>query len=192
MHRQVWLGPVCVVLLSACNGVSSYSTRDVSSDFRFPNAPDYGLIVISTRKVDTGEASSPVNTGAKGDYPPSHLDFLLEYSDVHVANQPKTGRIPAASKFNDFDFQDPPGYLTIRKLGAGEHRMRVACGRYPSNRSQGSSFTVKPGKVIYLGEVHVTSDCTARVFDEWERDQKLVLERMKNLRPEDLEKQLLD
>ncbi|AKF86602.1 hypothetical protein MFUL124B02_30105 [Myxococcus fulvus 124B02] len=91
------------------------------------------------------------------------------------------------------EFQDPPGYLSIRKVEAGVHYINTSC--HSANdlprKEKSASFTVTPGKAIYLGEVHVNGDCVARVFDEWERDQKLVLERMKNLRPEDLEKRLL-
>ncbi|WP_342374999.1 hypothetical protein NVS55_27265 [Myxococcus stipitatus] len=193
MNHRGWSGLLSLVFLASCNGISSYATRDVSRDFKFPQNPDYGLVIVSTRvegDIFIHKAFFP----RKDDEDVGASALLLFYSDGHSPGQSKVGVIPAENAVGDFDFHDPPGYLSIRKVGAGEVQyLRTTCstGRRPIGKGHGAPFTVEAGKAIYLGEVHIGRACVTTVRDEWERDKKLVLERMPNLREEDLEKRLL-
>jgi hypothetical protein len=178
--RSRWLLAMSASLGIAC-GPGRHNVRDVEGDFSFSESPKNGLFIISTR------LSSDCKHG-------ENSSVALDYVDDSYTLK-RTGVIPVGDPFREHDFQDPPGYLSIREVNAGHHTL---CQLTHLNRLR-TPFEVEEGKAVYLGEVHVRiSGCDSlpakvaiEVTDQWERDGQLFQQRVKNLRSEDVVKSVL-
>jgi hypothetical protein len=157
---------------------SCRSMHTVEGEYRFEQNPGKGLVVISTR-IDS-------NCGViKG----GTIEFQAISSgekSLFLLDNPFIGN----------DFTNPPGYFWVRSLPAGDYRLaRVTIAQTASVNPLNMVFSVREGKAVYLGEFNIrVPDCkgfTYRIKDEWERDARLLSERIKNLRAEDLQKDLL-
>ncbi|MBZ4416107.1 hypothetical protein [Myxococcus sp. RHSTA-1-4] len=180
MNARLFL--VMSVWICAACGAGRNNTRDVAGDYSLSERPGSGLIVVSTRLTTDCE---------QGETPP----VAFHYEDDSYAHK-RTGVIPVNDPFRKHDLQEPPGYLSIREVHAGAHRI----DQLPPLATQlYAPFEVEAGKVVYLGELHVrVSNCgsppakvAVQVTDQWERDGELFHQRMKNLRSEDVVKRLL-
>ncbi|MCY1021935.1 hypothetical protein [Pyxidicoccus sp. MSG2] len=172
---------IAVWVCTACGGPSLYNVSNTGSDFHFSERLENGLIIISTRFIS--------DCGSLDD-----RSVALQYVDDSYARK-RMGTIPVSDPFREKDFQDPPGYLSIMEVIAGQHRIEQL-SPYPYGVY--APFEVEAGKAIYLGEVHVRRSCHSdpkglviQVTDQWERDGKLFEQRMKNLRSEDVVKRVI-
>lgn len=190
MHPRVLVTAVAALLCAAC-GTPSYTTKNVESDYRFEKRPGSGLVIISTRV--SSECEMPEGH--------SKPQMMLHYVDDSFAEK-KTGVIPVMDWYLQPDFQDPPGYLSVRELRAGQHYLindLVVYGDQPNDPWNRTPFTVEEGKAVYLGEVLFRfSRCLPGahpkqviISNQWERDGELLQQRMKHVRPEDVVIRLL-
>lgn len=104
------------------------------------------------------------------------------------------------NSFMSNDFENPPGYFQMIKLPAGKYTFTTLnkTGVMEGNLSLqrfNMSFTVIPGKVHYLGEIHGDiPDCNTvkiSIKDERKRDGKLFDKKMKRLGSSDFDHQIL-
>lgn len=167
-------------LLSGCAG-----GLKVSDDYTFGAKGNEGIIVASTRTDDKCRGfSNSSSIGFQGDASTGNkaAGFFLENS------------------FMKNDFNNPPGYFQMIKLPAGTYTFNrlyktgVMEGSLPLDQFK-ISFTVKPGKVHYLGEIHGDiPDCNTVVMtvkDQRKRDGMLFDKKMKRLKSSDFDYQIL-
>jgi hypothetical protein len=170
------------ILLSACTLSALEDT--VSSDYVLDNRRGEGLVVLSTRWAfacpPSGLVPIPAVLPSLG-YMDSDLKqgfgFLIH--DAHVKR----------------DFENPPGLFHAQARKAGDYkllRIGFSFAGHPYRSPDFSiPFTVREGKVTYLGEITVhVSDCRPRddtfkfnitVANRWDRDKALFRERLPKL-----------
>jgi hypothetical protein len=178
---SAWLGAGCASMREPIQVIDT-----VDEDYRFPGRPGHGLLIASTRFSHDCQGGSG---------PSASLAYINDWDSLD-----RWGLIPLTGPSSERDFQDPPGYLVVRELKAGEHRFRYL---HINSAKQGSKdmripFTAEEGKAIYLGEIHMRyincdgwPSVTLEVKDEWERDAQLFRKQLKNLRSEDVIKRVL-
>ena len=169
-----------LAILSGCAGGVK-----VGDDFAFGAQGREGVIVVSTRTDDQ----------CRGISNSSSLTFK---GDAATGN--KTAGLFLENSFISNDFNNPPGYFLMLKLPAGTYtftslyKTGVMEGSLPLDRFK-ASFTVKPGKVHYLGEIHGDiPDCKTVVMsvkDQRKRDAALFDKKMKRLKSSDFDYQIL-
>lgn len=180
---SVWLGAGCASMREPMLVIDT-----LDADYRLSSKPEHGLLIASTR----------FSNDCKGGASPS---VSLSYAnDWYGDRNKKWGYVPLTGPTEERDFQDPPGYLVVRELLAGEHQFRyLNIGSAKSgSKPLRVPFKVEEGKAIYLGEIHVRYiNCdgwpavTLEVKDEWERDSQLFQQQMKHLRSEDVIKRVM-
>ncbi|MFP2934143.1 hypothetical protein ACLESO_55260 [Pyxidicoccus sp. 3LG] len=157
----------------------------VDAGYRAPGQPGHGLVIVSTRfKTDCKEEEMP------------SVD-LVSWSTWY--EQGVSGAFPVTGPADRRDFQNPPGYLIVRELRANPHEFRYFdINDVRMQLRGGIPFKVEEGKAVYLGELQMSyTNCNTHpavglaVKDAWERDLRLLLTKMPNLRPEDVIKQVL-
>lgn len=174
---------VSVLMGAACGGPARHNVSDVDQDYQLSERSKNGLVIVSTRY--STDCKHGKNASAS-----------FHYEDEDYGSAKGRGVIPVGDPFREPEFQAPPGYLVIKELRAGPHHIRKLA---PLNHDLSTTFEVEAGKAIYLGEWHVqVSDCDSdfakvalQVTDQWERDGKLVEQRMKNLRSDEVAKRLV-
>lgn len=182
MNPRLFVATLFVLGFTGCSG----SRQVVDANYTFADQPEQGLIIASTRLIhDCAGGALPSAT--------------LVYVDESFSNS-KWGELPINSPFLESDFENPPGHFFVKELPAGPHQLKhlgVHLGK-AMTKSLRIPFKVEPGKAIYLGELNVVfTNCDAfpsvelRVKDAWERDSQLYQKQMKNLRSEDVVKQLI-
>jgi hypothetical protein len=116
--------------------------------------------------------------------------------EFRSADGKTSGLLQLDNTFLAKDFQNPPGYFSVRPLPQGEYRIhKLTFHGYKSNSEIGSRFTVVAGEATYLGEVFVdVPTCKGfayRVADMWSRDEQLLRKKVRNLATEQVRKQVL-
>ena len=165
----------CLTILSGC------SSFKVSDDFAFgPNSRE-GIIVVSTRSDDKCRGFS-------------------NSSSITFTGKEKPFGLFLENSFIPNDFNNPPGYFNIQKVAAGTYKLQslhktgVMTGILDLSKYN-ISVVIKPGKIHYLGELHVdVPDCNSvklKVKDHRVRDKKLFDKKMIKLKSSDFEYQLL-
>jgi hypothetical protein len=174
---------IVIALLAMVSGCAS--NLKVDDNFVFDAKGNYGLVVASTRTADNCRGISNSS--------------VLYFKGDPSTNVPRDGFF-LENTFMSNDFDDPPGYFQIKKLPAGKYTFFYldkvgSMEGMLSVAKYNLSFVVKPGTILYLGEIHGDiPDCSTvklSVVDQRERDKKLFDQRMKHLRSADFEYQIL-
>ena len=166
-------------LLTFLYGCSSNLTIDENYIFGAKN--NDGIVVLSTRTNDKCRGISNSST-------------------INFSGKQKSDAFFLENSFLSNDFNNPPGYFQIKVLPPGRYTFTSL---YKTGVMQGSlnlaqyktSFTVKSGKIQYLGELHANiPDCNTaqlEVKDQRKRDRKIFDKRMSRLKSSEFEYQIL-
>jgi hypothetical protein len=182
MKIQSLIRLVAVASLAGCASTPTTS-RNVSPDFSFSERSDLGLVVLSGRlSTDCKHGEAPRAT-------------LFIYNDFDK-RQP-VGQVPLdASSFGASAAASGVRFAT-RELRPGAYEIREVSFAHVSfiRTHLGIPFRVEAGKAVYLGELHASLlNCNAfpsynlQISDAWERDRQFLQDELKNVRPEEVAK----
>jgi hypothetical protein len=186
MTSRPFMAALFVWTCAACSSTARFTTQQVQGEYSFAKHPERGLLVASTRFSSDCKA---------GETPSATLSYLDDLSSAG-----KGGVIPVASRPEESNFQDPPGYFVVQEVEGREYELRnlsISLLR-ELNSDLRIPFTVDAGKAVYLGELHVRyincdtfPSVSLQVTDQWERDAQLFQARVPNVRPDQVVKRLL-
>lgn len=179
-------------LLHGC----STTGQGVGEDFSFSKEKNVGLFAFALRWDRKCEKSNPLLpvhaksyiTGGKGAY-------LINFENPFLSE----------------DFENPPGYFYIIEGEPGKRKMDDVTLVMDHNNYKISfkpiTFNIFKGKLNYLGEVYIKAencrhkvirnisfpvgDATVKITDQWKRDKKIIVKRLKNIKDIKVVKQLM-
>ncbi|MBZ4417280.1 hypothetical protein [Myxococcus sp. RHSTA-1-4] len=183
MKIQSLIKVVAVASLAGCASTPATS-RNVSPDFSFSERSDLGLVVLSGRLS---------NDCKYGENPRATLFIYSDFDKLHPV-----GKVPldAASSFGASAPASGVRFAT-RELRPGSYEIREVAFEHVSliRTHLDIPFRVEAGKAVYLGEIHASLlNCNGfpaynlQISDAWERDRQFLQDELKNVRPEEVAK----
>lgn len=184
MTMRLLLAALSVASLVGCASTPTTS-RNVSRDFSFSDRSDLGLVILS------GKLS---NDCRYGEEPRAQLSLREEFGLHDPA-----GQVPLEPDADAPDFQGGIRFA-VRELKPGRYNIRELTFHHGKSVSVRLDipFQVEAGKAVYLGELHAGllecsgwSSFNIQISDAWERDRQLLQSTLKNVRPEEVVKTLV-
>lgn len=163
---------LCIALLA---GTGACAKLNVGSGYRADAASGKGLAVFSFTANDRVS------------------NFYLQYHAMG-GGKPR-GDITLWTVQDPLDWRDPRGRLVVIELPAGEYELYSVAGmglQFLATEPFSAPFTIEPGRVKYLGNVHVVIASTLTSFalavnDRSELDLRTFLERYPRLSADDVD-----
>jgi hypothetical protein len=166
-------------LLTLIAGCGS-TTMGVSPDFEFRPNDSHGLVVVSTRWIT----------------PSKRHGFMPHVRRTPARNiNEKMGTVlNVINSFIKPDFTNPPGYFYVMKLEAGKYEISSP------EMLKAIYFDVPAREIVYIGELefrhvlgcnqapgpgckpNMDNHVVHRVHNQWQRDKKLLPQRLKHFR----------
>lgn len=171
-HVKKIVVTLCIALLA---GTGACAKLNVGGRYTMDAASGQGLAVFSFTANDRVS------------------NFYLQYHAMGGA-KPR-GDITLWTVQNPLDWRDPRGRLVVIELPAGEYELYNVAGpalQFSASEPFSIPFTIEPGRVKYLGNVHVVIETTLsafwiRVTDRAALDLGTFLERYPRLSTDDVD-----
>ena len=169
--------------LQGCSKTSS--GHGVDDEFSFAENPNEGLFAFALRWDRKCEKSN----------------FLLPVSaELYIEGGKHFEQVVVENPFMGEDFKNPPGFFYVRSSTPGKRQIDqvklIMDHRTYRISFKPVKFNIYKGKLNYLGELYIkaencrdkiirnmplpTGDATIKVTNQWKRDSKLIVERLKN------------
>lgn len=163
---------LCIALLA---GTGACAKLNVGSGYRPDPASGKGLAVFSFTANDRVS------------------NFYLQYHAMG-GGKPR-GDITLWTVQDPLDWRDPRGRLVVIELPAGEYELYNVAGmglQFSASEPFSAPFTIEPGRVKYLGNVHVVIGTTLTSFalsvnERAAQDLGTFFERYPRLSPDDVD-----
>ena len=163
---------LCTALLA---GTGACAKLNVGSGYRADPASGKGLAVFSFTANDRVS------------------NFYLQYHAMG-GGKPR-GDITLWTVQDPLDWRDPRGRLVVIELPAGEYELYNVAGmglQFSASEPFSAPFTIEPGRVKYLGNVHVVIGTTLTAFsvgvtERAAQDLGTFFERYPRLSPDDVD-----
>lgn len=179
-------------LLHGC----STTGQGVGDDFSFSNNPNIGLYAFALRWDRKCEKNIPL---------------IPVHAKAYISGGKELEFLNIENPFLSEDFKNPPGYFYIFGKEPGKRKLDKVTLVMDHNNYRFSfkpiTFNIYKGKLNYLGELYIKAencrkkvirnielpvgDATIRITDQWERDKKFIIKRLKNIKNIKVVKQLM-
>ena len=179
-------------LLQGC----STTGQGVGDDFSFATEPNVGLFAFALRWDRKCEKSNIL---------------LPVHAKSYISGGKGLTLINFENPFLSEDFENPPGYFYIIGGEPGKRKLDDVTLVMDHNNYKISfkpiTFNIFKGKLNYLGELYVKAencrhkvvrnisfpvgDATVKITDQWKRDKKIIIKRLKNIKNIKVVKQLM-
>ena len=181
MNTLLFLALVVATLLSGCGTMSNRASVVLVPSTAL-TAEQTGVILLSTGAVQSCTSTA------------TFLDVFDAASKKLVEGR---SAVSVDGSFHKSDYPDHHGTLNALVLPAGNYYVspRIANPYVRAIRTPAFGFSVRSGETTYIGELYMTRSCVSEttfvIRDEYNRDQKLAIEKNPSFAQRTSEKRLM-